>query len=372
MRAAGRLVAIAFHEVAVGGASRSILRIMPLLEEAGWRFCCWTPGPGPLRSTLEGRGYRVGGSPRMLRYSLRSLRAPPGAARRLASVPGYLRAFRAWANDSNASLVHANTFLMLPEAVSVHRRWPTLLYAHETLPGGLKGTATAALTRRSADVLVGISDAATAGFERFGLEPLIVHNGVPVPRSRAAGRGRERLVIGTLGTVSKRKGSDIFLAVVRRLRDDLPGAEFRMIGAPVSGPDRPWADRVVDQARRAGVRCGERSQPYEELREWDIAVVPSRDEPFGLAAAEAMAMGLPVIATRVGGLPEVLGERSGLIVEPGDERALAQAVLMLARDEDLRAALGEAGRARIKQRFTLEQQADGVNRAYLAALRRSA
>jgi glycosyltransferase involved in cell wall biosynthesis len=368
--AAQRLVAIAVHETSVGGASRSILRILPLLEQAGWSFACWTPGPGELREELQARGLAVAGSERLLRYHWRTLREPPGALRRLASVPGYLREFRAWVRDRDPAVLHANTLLTLPEAVSARRRRPTVLYCHETVPSGAQGAAVTGLARRAADVVVGISDASTAELRRRGLSPLIVPNGVPLPDPpppRALPPAP--LVIGTLGTVCRRKGSDLFVAAAERLQAQLPGADFRLIGPLVEGPEHAWAERVVERARRGGVSTGVAPEPYAELGEWDIAVVPSRDEPFGLVAAEAMAVGLPVVAARVGGLPDVVGTEAGVLVAPEDPEALAQAILGLARDDARRAASGRAGRARVERHFTLEAQAAGVNGAYLTALR---
>src|SRR5215216_3460472 len=78
-------VAVAFHEAVVGGSAIGVLRILPQLETRGWRFTFWTPGDGPLREELEGRGYRVAGEPRPLRYSRRALRTPPGPVARLVS-----------------------------------------------------------------------------------------------------------------------------------------------------------------------------------------------------------------------------------------------------------------------------------------------
>jgi glycosyltransferase involved in cell wall biosynthesis len=361
-------VAIVFHEVIVGGASRSILRILPLLEARGWSFVCWTPGAGPLQAELEARGYEISGRVRLLRYSRRSLLAAPGPFRRLASVPGYLREVRSWMRSARPALLHANTLLTIPEALAAGRRTPTVLYAHETLPAGIKGRLTAGLAAGASDVVVGISDAATAPLRRRGVPLVVVPNGVPDPGRPAPRHDGGGLVIGTLGTVSKRKGSDVFLAAVQRIRAEMPDAEFRMIGACVEGPDRRWAERLVADAGRAGVRVGERPEPYPELREWDIAVVPSRDEPFGLVAAEAMALGLPVVASRVGGLPEVVAPDAGLLVEPGDPEALARAILALARDPGRRAAYGEAGRARALDMFSLERQAVGVEHAYFTAL----
>jgi glycosyltransferase involved in cell wall biosynthesis len=361
-------VAVAFHETEVGGASLSVLRILPLLEERGWKFAFWTPGPGPLRAELEGAGHRVAGQPRLLRYSWDALRMPPGPVARLASVPGYLSGFRAWIRAASPSILHANTLLTIPEALAARGTGcSTLLYVHEILPKGLRGSTAAALARVGADTVIGNSQATVLALQRRGVSARLNYNGVQLP-DRAQPSSRDgRLVIGTLGTVSRRKGSDLFLAAARRLQTKLPSAEFRMIGPCVEGPERSWAAQLVDAARASAIRCGTRRDPYQELRDWDVFVLPSRDEPFGLAAAEAMAMGIPVVATRVGGLPEVVGEEAGLLVEPDNVEALASAILDLARDSRLRSTMGLSGRARVKQKFTLEKQADGVHRAYLEA-----
>lgn len=75
-----------------------------------------------------------------------------------------------------------------------------------------------------------------------------------------------------------------------------------------------------------------------------------------------------MVATRVGGIPEQLGERAGLLIEPQDSEGLAQAVTRLIDGAELRAALGAAGRTRVERLFTLERQADGLDEAYRMAL----
>jgi glycosyltransferase involved in cell wall biosynthesis len=77
-----------------------------------------------------------------------------------------------------------------------------------------------------------------------------------------------------------------------------------------------------------------------------------------------MALGVPVVAARVGGLPEVVGPDAGLLVPPGDPAALAAAVGELARDPGRRSAMGTAGRARVAERFSLDRQAELVHEAY--------
>ena len=364
-----RTVALAFHEERLGGASLAILRVMPLLEERGWSFACWTPGPGALRAELQQRGYTVGGEPKLLRFSARSLRAAPGPWARLSSLPGYLAAFRAWLSAQSPALLHANTWLTVPEAISARGTGiPALQYVHETVPSGLRGAGASALLRLGTPWVVGISDDNVRMLRRYGLRARLIYNGVP---EAASDRPRERgrpLVIGTLGTIASRKGSDLFVQAAASLKDALPGAEFRLVGPLVEGPERQWSEAVAGQAEQLGIRWGPTDEPQAELAEWDLAVVPSRDEPFGLAAAEAMAAGLPVIAARVGGLPEVVGSNAGVLVPPEDPDALANAIRRLAMDSSARERMGDAGRRRVQRLFSLEGQADAIGQTYEAIL----
>ncbi len=84
--------------------------------------------------------------------------------------------------------------------------------------------------------------------------------------------------------------------------------------------------------------------------------MPSYYETGGLSAIEAMAFGLPVVASRTGGLPEVVEDGvTGILVPPGDSKALAEAVVLLLHDPALRRRLGQAGRQRVLDEFTLDR-----------------
>jgi glycosyltransferase involved in cell wall biosynthesis len=109
----------------------------------------------------------------------------------------------------------------------------------------------------------------------------------------------------------------------------------------------------------------------EVLPRWDVFVCPSRSEAFPLATLEAMAMGIPVLATTVGGIPEQIEHlESGVLVRPDDPEAIASWLVRLNDEPDLRARLGAAGAARVRREFTLERQAEGLHEAYLTALNR--
>jgi glycosyltransferase involved in cell wall biosynthesis len=89
----------------------------------------------------------------------------------------------------------------------------------------------------------------------------------------------------------------------------------------------------------------------------EVAVVPSLYEGFGLPAAEAMSCGVPVVSTTAGALTEVVDEKSGILVPPGDHRAIAEAVKLLMNDDALRQRMGVAGRARVLKMFSWEEAA---------------
>jgi glycosyltransferase involved in cell wall biosynthesis len=265
-------------------------------------------------------------------------------------------------------LLHGNSILTLPETVSRPRPGPPVaLYAHEIVPDGLKGAVAGRLAGH-ADAVAAVSDAAAGSLRRWGIDAMVVNPGTPTPRRIRAARQNGPLVVGTLGTICRRKGSDLFVAAAQTVRRQREGIEFRMAGEVVVGGEHAWARGVVDAALRHGIRHTPWVSSFAALAEWDIFVLASRRDPFPLAVLEAMAVGLPVVGTRVDGVPEQLGEDAGLLVEPGDADAIAAAVLRLAESPDLRASLGAAARRRVERTFTLERQAAGLERLYYAAL----
>lgn len=370
---AARTVAVAFHEPVVGGAEVAMLRVLSHLEARGWRFVFWTPGPGPLRDELLERGYDVAGEPRLLRYSPAALRVPPGPVARLRSVPGYLRSFRRWLDSHDPAVFQANTFITIPEAIVARRAGiPVLMYIHEILPPGPRGAAAGRLIRASVDTVMTNTQACV---ESLRVRNVPAHHhayyGVELPATVPERRRDGRpLVVGTLGVVSRRKGSDIFLAAAEQVQRRLPDVEFRMIGPEPGGLEQPWAEEMMRRARAAGIRYGRVPDQFEELAEWDLFVLPTRREAFGLVIIEAMATGLPVVSTRIDGPIEIVTPETGLLVPPEDPDSLAAAIVELASDPDRRAAMGVAGRARVEQVFTLEGQADAVHRALLDAASR--
>jgi len=361
---------VVFHEPHLGGATRSVIRIVPILAARGWDFCFWVPRPSELFDHLSAEGHDVAGAPRHIEYSGRAWRLPPGPAARARSIPPYLRRFREYVRGRSPDLVHANSIMTVAEALTAHASGPAvLLHVHEMLPGDFRGR----LLRRAAwrlDQVVAVSNASAAPLRLNGRTPRIVYEGTPVPERVAEIRTEPRpFVVGTVAVVSTRKGSDTYVDAAQRVLSKSDAIRFEMVGAPNDAIERDWANDLVSRAEAIGVVHRPQADTFDCYRSWDAFVLPSRADPFPIAMLEAMASGLPVIGTRRDGLAEQITDDCGILVEPDDPDALAQAIVSLAgRDAGERKAMGRAARERVASRFDLEHQAEAMHDAYLAAL----
>jgi len=167
------------------------------------------------------------------------------------------------------------------------------------------------------------------------------------------------------------KGLSFLLEAVAKLRTEHPDAHLVVIGKS-KGKSRipPLIDRLgLDDAVQFvhGVTTERIVELYAEA---EVAAVPSLYEGFSLPAVEAMACGVPIVATTGGALPEVIGRdgETGLLVAPGDISALAAALGRALDDAELRTRSGAAGRARVLERFTWRNTAEGTVEHYRALL----
>lgn len=207
----------------------------------------------------------------------------------------------------------------------------------------------------------------------------IIHNGVDLTRFRpggdknaaraALGLPQEALVLGALGRFDRQKGFDVFLRAAALAAAADAGSElyFALAGYGEEEPLRRLAAslRLGPRLRFAGY-AGEPERFYAAL---DLCAVPSRWEGFGLVAAEALGCGVPVVASRVDSLPELVRDGvDGLLVAPDDPEALAQALLELAHAPDRRAAMSAAAVARA-QEFGLDKMLRNYEELYAAVLR---
>jgi len=246
---------------------------------------------------------------------------------------------------------------------------------------------------RRCDHIIANSDSVRAFLEEEGAESdriRVVYNGTDVSRleseaslpcpaterlrerlhgeaSRLAGGGRTK-VVGAFGRLAPVKNYPLLLEAARRVLDAEP-VTFVIAG---DGPERARLERLVGRLGLAEhvYLAGWLPNPYPLLAAVDVVASSSIVEGFGLVLLEAMALGKPVVATEVGGVAEIVrhGE-TGLVSPPGDPVALADAILRLLRDPPLRRALGDRGRERAREEFSLTRMCDQVRGIYLSALK---
>jgi glycosyltransferase involved in cell wall biosynthesis len=162
----------------------------------------------------------------------------------------------------------------------------------------------------------------------------------------------EKLYLLGIGRFVPVKGFDIALEAMPDVLKVVPEAHLILKG---NGPERHALERAARdlavQDKLTFVEASERVVPY--ISAADVLVMPSRNEGMGRVIVEAMSVGLPVVATRVGGIPDVVADGdSGNLVAPENPRALAQALIELLQDPHKRAELGECGKKRA-ERFSL-------------------
>jgi glycosyltransferase involved in cell wall biosynthesis len=365
-----RRVLVVLHEDELGGASRAVLRCVPGLEARGWEFVYWVPRPSPLFDHLASSGAEVLGRPRPIAYSLAAMRLPPGAPRRIAATPGYLAGLARALGRLRPDLVHANSHTTLADlCVAKVRGIPSVFHVHEIFGTGRKWDAGRRLSFWAASEVVAVSAACAASLDHGRGRARVVRNGVPVPPSARREPPSNGLTIGTVGVISRRKGTDVYVEAARIARELDPSLRFELVGAPTDPLDAEWAVGVLADAADAGIVHLEQADVAAKLSEWDLFVLPSRRDPFPLSSLEAMAHGLPVIASAVDGIPEQVSERNGMLVGPEDPAALARAIAdMAARPAAERAALGSAGRERVLAEFTIDRQVAELDSAYRAAI----
>jgi glycosyltransferase involved in cell wall biosynthesis len=184
------------------------------------------------------------------------------------------------------------------------------------------------------------------------------------------------LTVVCVGTLHEVKGQAYLIEACRLLADEGVALRCRLIG---DGPDAPAlharirAARLENRVVLAGART--RAEVAAELRRADALVAPSvptrdgRREGIPVVLMEAMSTGLPVIASAISGIPELVeDEIGGLLVPPRDARAIAGALARLAADPALRARLGRAARRRVLAEFDLESSADALARRFGAGI----
>jgi len=240
------------------------------------------------------------------------------------------------------------------------------------------------LSFAAANHLIAVSNGVKSHLVSQGVPPskvTVVYNGTdPEVADLTKGQARARLglppdgpVIGTVSRITALKGIEDGLQAFSIMREKLPGLRYLIIG------DGDGLKSCVDLATELGLSdsvefLGYRQDVQECLAAMDLFVFPSHKEAMGIALVEAMASGLPCVATKVGGIPEVVTCETGLLVEMSRPDRLAEATLGLLSDPVKMLELGEAAKKRSREVFSvaaMESATDAVYRRVIGCQPRS-
>jgi glycosyltransferase involved in cell wall biosynthesis len=204
--------------------------------------------------------------------------------------------------------------------------------------------------------------AETEGFAEEWFE--VVHYGIEAGPDPPPPPGEPRLL--AVGRLIPIKGLDVLLRSFAAARREVPALTLELAG------EGPLADELRAQAPEGVTFLGRVAPVGPALERAAVVVVPSRGEGFGMVALEAAERGRAVVASSVGGLPEIVADgETGLVVPPGDADALARAIVGLATDPSRVRAMGEAARRRALAEFRQERCTDRIEELYGAALARA-
>ncbi len=291
--------------------------------------------------------------------------------------------------DIKPSVLHLNSskigftgavlgrFLRVPRIVFTAHGWP--FEVASTRSARKVYTAMMYATVRASHLTIAVSGQIKAAWDGTGLleKITVIHNGIEIPSLMAREAARASLAFSrvsgishvvSIGELHHRKGFDTAIQAMALLgRADV---HYHVIG---DGNERPELERLIERLGLKGrvYLHGARADAASYLAAADLFLVPSRVEPFGYVALEAASARVPLVATRVGGLPEIIEDHvSGLLAEPDGPESLAKALQrMLGADDAFRARICSAARSRIEEEFSLERMCSRTYESYWSVQR---
>lgn len=349
------------------GSPRALLSQIALIDRQRFQPVFLASGDGPLLAALRSDGVEVLHAP----VSALSWRQPIEALR-------HLIAMRKWLRQSRIDLVHVNQmgwnydFVLAAKSLGI----PVVIQLH--LPGGvaLQNLHWLAASRV---LLVSAAQRDTIEhFERFRCTSDVLYSPVDVAYysggrdiRRDLGLAADDIVVCTIAQLRVDKGIEQLVEVAQALRRQYPRLRFVVVG-PLGHGEEEFGRRMMAAAAPGGAVegvlrfVGSRDDVPDILASSDLFLFPSRAETFGRAVVEAMAAGLPVVATRIPALEEIITRpEMGVLVSPPTGSAFAEAVGEVLERMDCGRSMGLAGKQGIVGRFDADTIGRQLNRLYL-------
>jgi glycosyltransferase involved in cell wall biosynthesis len=240
------------------------------------------------------------------------------------------------------------------------------------------------LGRISPDKIITNSHAVGSIFSQNGKKET-VHNGIDLAHFDSEVDGgkirsefkvsKDTKLIGTVGHLAPLKGFEELIEATTKVTREGFNIKLAIVGEAIYPNSQIYKQNLLSLVYSKGLKdkiifTGYRENIPELLASFDLFVLPSRSEGFGRVNLEAMAMGKPVVSTNVGGIPEVvLDGVTGILVAPGNPKDLAHGILRMLSDSHLRESMGQEGRRRVEEHFTLQAHVQRIERIYAEVLK---
>ncbi|MDT7041804.1 glycosyltransferase family 4 protein [Candidatus Nitronereus thalassa] len=356
----------------IGGAEKDLLSYLELLDRNKFSPYVVCPASGPLKAEVE-----------KLLVPVMSCSLPPWrkwrhVLQRHWALRELINILRQW----NIDLVHVNDYWWAPLGYLASQKCHLPVVVH--IRQQIEKSRVPQYWLTKPDRLFPVSQDIKRVLHNMEVEPgraRVVYSGIDVRHACDAqarnvfrkrhGLNRDQLVIGTVANLFPRKGYEYLIEALPMIKNEYPDIRCFIVG---EGPESYQVQlvRLVKEKELEShvVFVGFQPNVFEFINAFDVFVLPSILEGFGIVLLEAMAMSKPIVATRVGGVPEVIDHGvTGLLVPPRDPKALGAAILEIVKDEQVRAKFGMAAREIVTEKFTREAAMGRIQDLYLGVLK---
>ena len=364
----------------LGGAANSLLSLFEAIDRQRFEPILLLPEEGDLSRQAAKIGVDAVILPSMIKF---------GESYRFAKFPRILRsvgALRTIIKQRGTRIVHSNSprAAYLGGTAARISGARSVVHVRDIHLSPFASPRKARLLGRLSDAIVAVSAATresiVAASPSLAAKTKVIYNGVDLKKLDGLparnvrpelGIEKEAALIGSVGLLHPAKGPDILIRAAARLKRSFPSLKVLIVGDVLLERDEPYKQELERLARAEHIAdivvfTGFRADVFDLMRALDVLVHPAvYPDPLPRALLEAGALRRPIVATNVGGVAEIVEhERSGLLVEPGNAEALADAVASLLNDRTKAEAFASEARRKVERDFSLEKHAEKMMALY--------
>ena len=376
------------HSGGLYGAERSLLALLGDLNRKRFYPIVVLPYKGPLQECIENLSIPVEIVPSLTAWLTRR-RGIQKLLHNIAVIPFILRSV--WEllkiiRQHKICIIHTNSLVMIDGAIAARlMKLPHVWHAREILDDQsphnfiLGPCAALSIISRLSHRIIAISKVVENSFHQCKRTPKIrvIYNPSDLHQSSDLSHTNDfRLelnisddvpLVTQIANVTPVKGCEDFVQAAVHVRRSIPDARFLLVGGTPYPDYQRGITNLIEyhDMQNHFILTGFRQDVLDIYRAIDLLVLPSHYEPFGRVLIEAMAAGKPVIGTRVGGIPEIIEDGvTGLLVPPHSPEKLAQAIIEILQNREMAHQMGEAGRIRAQELFSVERYVAEIEKIY--------